>query len=255
MPNPAGVKKRGVYSAFNPRNPPGLNYATQGKIFKRQKKAVYRVLKRRERETDARMDLFFYFRSLERSLVLIDRLDLIGAARLDSKKTDRILATARNAMAVVEDYAEDISQKKIGEIKVAMISKERDIYSQVSEAKLKTLEKFYRDFVVWELGENYVEDPGKFQKLMKGGVVDIDFFGEDYIIPAVILNRFKTYRGGYLYNLLESKEKRFMDDAFKWFLARTPSSVYELREGAPLPSWYLKDLYQAMDEYASKLAR
>jgi len=237
MPNPAGVKKRGTHSAFNPRTP-GLNYATHVKIFKRQKKAVYRVLKGKNRERLALEDLFFYFSRLERSL--------------DSKgeNTVRILSAARNLMAVVEDYAEDISQKKIGEIKVAMISKH-----DYSEAKLKKLEEFYRGFMVDELGEGYVHYPDMFQKLMKDGVVHQEHFEEDYIIPAVILNRFKTYRDGHLYNLLEPKEKKFMDDAFKWFLDRTPTSVYELREGASLPSWYLTDLYQAMNEYASKPAR
>lgn len=237
MPNPAGVKKRGIHSAFNPRTP-GLNYATEVKIFKRQRKAVYRALKGKEREKRAIMDLFTDFSRLEQAL--------------DSKNSRRVYPTARNLMAGIEEYMEDISQKKIGEIKLAMVSK-----TDYSEAKLNKLEKFYRGFLVDELGEGYVHDPGMFQKLMKGGVVPQDNFEEDYIVPAIILDRFKTFRDGdpYLRNRIEPMEKKFMDDAFKWFLARTPSSVYELRDGAPLPSWYLTDLYQAMNEYASKLAR
>jgi len=163
------------------------------------------------------------------------------------KRTDaQILSATRAALAAVEEYAEYLSEKKVDDIKVAVF--ERDSFA---EAKLKDLETHYWSIAVHVMAENYVDVPGKFQKLMSAGIIDDSLFEESgYIIPAVILERFKNLYNGRVYNMLEPKEKKFMKESFDYLLARTPLNVYELRDGAPLPAWYLKDLYAAMDAYA-----
>jgi hypothetical protein len=210
MQTPAGVKQKGVHTAFSPRLPGRLS--------------MHEFLE----------NIISRFARMQQSMYAF------------KKRTDaQILSATRAALAAVEEYAEYFSKKKVKDIKVAVFEQE-----SFTEAKHKDLERHYWSLAVREMAENYVDTPGKFQRFMAAGINDGLFEELGYIIPAVVLEQFKNLYNGRVYNMLEKKEKKFMKDSFVFFLERTPRNIYELREGAPLPAWYLKDLYAAMGAYA-----
>jgi hypothetical protein len=235
MQTPAGVKKYGVHTAFSPRRPLRRTVHTFFKLYNQQRRQIRGIVRRQDLHAEFLDNIISRFARMQQNMYAI------------KKRTDaQILSATRAALAAVEKYAEYLSQKKVDDIKVAVF--DRDSFT---EAKLKDLETHYWSIAVGTMAEDYVDAPAKFQKLMSTGIIDDGLFEEiGYVTPAVILERFKNLYNGRVYNMLEPKEKKFMKESFDFFLARTPLNVYELRDDAPIPAWYLKDLYAAMNAYA-----
>ena len=219
MQTPAGKKQKGVHTAFTPRLPARSMREFLKNItsrFARMKDSMYPFKKR----TDA-----------------------------------QILSATRAALAAVEEYAEYFSKKKVEEIQVAVFQEYKGSFT---EAKLEDLEKFYRSVVVHEMADNYVDTlqdtlKSEFKNWISTGINESHFEEYGYIIPAALIEKFKNLYNGRVYNMLEPKEKKFMKESFDFFMARTPLNVYELREGAPIPGWYLQDLYTVMLPMAAKI--
>jgi hypothetical protein len=245
-----GVKKRGVYS-ITQRGTRGVPSAAQIRLLQRKQRETRRNTKRATMQTPAGkkqkgVHTAFTPRLPARSMHEFLKNIYSRFARMQEsmwrKRTDaQILSATRAALAAVEEYADYFSKKKVKDIEVAVFERK-----SFTEAKLEDLERYYRTLAVRDMAENYVETPGQFQELMTAGINDSLFEELGYIIPAVVLEYFKNLYNGRVYNMLEPKEKKFMKESFDFFLARTPRTVYELREGAPLPEWYLADLYKAM---------
>jgi len=95
-------------------------------------------------------------------------------------------------------------------------------------------------------------NPKRFEKDMARGTCEA-MFDEMYTVPVSTIERFKTFRNGRVYKLFTPAEKKFMSDAFNWFMERTPPNVYKLRDGAPYPPWYLNDLFSYMAKVVDEI--
>jgi len=234
MPKPSGVKKRGVYTAFSPQT--YSMGAESLEIRIRQRKQVNEYL-RRDR--------------LQRKKLIAIQHSFIDASGImyDSKKTDeQILTVFRAALAAVEDYAQLVAMKKVDGIKVALLD---GVHPNV-EVPLKEIENAYWSVFVRDMAEEYVGNPKRYQQDMARGTCEA-MFDEMYTVPASLLESFKTLRKGRVYNLFTPAEKKLLSDAINWFMERTPPNVYKLRDGAPYPSWYLKDLHAYMGKVVAEL--
>jgi hypothetical protein len=257
-----GVKKRGV-SSINQRGTRRVPSATQIRLLQRKLRETRRNTKRATMQTPAGkkqkgVHTAFTPRLPARSMrEFLKNITSRFARMQDSmypfkKRTDaQILSATRAALAAVEEYAEYFSKKKVKEIQVAVFEEYKGSFT---EAKLEDLEKFYRSVVVHEMADNYVDTlETEFKNWISTGINESHFEEYGYIIPVAILEKFKNLYNGRVYNMLEPKEKKFMKESFDFFMARTPLIVYELREGAPIPGWYLADLHTAMLPMAAKI--
>ena len=193
--------------------------------------------------------MVYNFTCLQRSLY-------IRKKRSDSEIAQRTLA-ALDSLYLVARY---IHEKKSNDIHVAVFDgTKKKIDIRPGDASiLKQIHREYIDVMVNEMAENFVFDPSMYEKLKRNGFVNeagvADWEEMGYIIPANTLENIKTMRNGRIYRLFNETERDLFDDAARWCIHRTPKMVYEMRDGVPLPAFYLNDLTSAMANFYAQQA-
>jgi hypothetical protein len=236
-PNPSGVKKRGLLTAFQPRT-----LVKYGRFLEKNMKTKISLRKRIQGAEFASQRL------VQNALVLSmkESARRLDRAMLDKRSDDRVSKLLRNLLMRLHDLSDGISEKMFSDIKIAVFYHDRRSEKSVPASEIM---KLYKDTYVDEDADNYAEDMGRFISFLRGGVMDNDGPDSHYVVPGMILEKVKMYKGGKIYAGLERTEKEFMNQAIKWLRDRTPDVIYCLETDKPIPSWYVRDIVASLQRY------